>query len=302
MNIIGHRFGMVAIIGPPNAGKSTLLNRLLGQKIAIVTPKPQTTRNRIAGIVTQAGFQMVLVDTPGLHKARDEINRRMVRVALDSLAEADVALLLVDGSSMPARSEKKREEQAEELRSRCAHIQRPVVLVLNKSDLVAGEQIPVLLDWYRHLHPFSALIPVSALHGTGMDELMQTLVELLPPGPAHYPDDMPTDATERFIAAEIIREKVFLLVRDEVPYSTGVLIESFAEGDPVVLHAAILVERDSQKGILIGRRGRMLAAIREQATAEIEEMLDCRVRLHLWIKVRKNWTTNPQIRREMGLE
>jgi GTPase len=293
--------GVVAIIGPPNAGKSTLLNQMLRQKIAIVTPRPQTTRNRIMGIVNGAGYQMILLDTPGLHEAREEMNRQMVRVALESLNEADVALFLVDSTDMAA---KKLEQRAEEFKNYLNRITSPVVLVLNKRDLLSPERLLPVIDWYRTLHAFDAIVPVSALQGEGVDLLTTELVARLPEGPKYYPDDIPTDATERFIAAEIIREKIFLLTRQEVPYSTAVVIDAFTEGEagrPVIIRATILVERNSQKGILVGQGGAMLAAIRKSAGADIGQLLGCRVRLNLWIKVRKNWTGNPNILRELGL-
>lgn len=289
---------MVAIIGLPNAGKSTLLNQLLRQKIAIVTPKPQTTRNRIMGIVTGPSFQMILLDTPGLHEAREEMNRQMVRVALESLAEADAVLFLADSADMPAG---KLERRAEELRGYLGRVTCPVVLALNKMDLLPSGQLLPVMDWYRTLYPFAALVPVSALQGEGIDTLLAELVPLLPEGPQYYPDDIPTDATERFIAAEMIREQIFLLTHDEIPYSTAVVIDAFEEGDPVVIQATILVERNSQKGILVGKKGSMLAALRRCASAEIEQLLGCRVRLHLWVKVSKNWTENPGKLRELGL-
>lgn len=293
--------GVVAIIGPPNAGKSTLLNHLLRQKIAIVTPRPQTTRNRIMGIITGSDYQMILLDTPGLHEAKEEMNRQMVRVALDSLSEADVVLFLADCSDMAA---KKLEKRSEEFRGYLSGMTRPVVLALNKMDLLQPEQLLPVMDWYRNVHPFAAIVPISALQGGGVDALTTELVTHLPEGPQYYPEDVPTDATERFIAAEIIREKIFLLTRDEVPYSTAVVIEAFEEGaeaKPVVIQATILVERNSQKGILVGQGGAMLAAIRKSAAVDIGHLLGCRVRLHLWIKVRKNWTGNTHILRELGL-
>ncbi len=293
-----YRSGVVAIIGPPNAGKSTLLNQLLRQKIAIVTPKPQTTRNRIMGIVTGPTYQMILLDTPGLHEAQEEMNRQMVRVALDTLAEADTVLFLADSVDMAA---KKLGKRAEEFAGYLGRITCPVVLALNKMDLLPPEQLLPVMDWYRGLHPFAAIVPISALKGTGVETLLTELVTLLPEGPQYYPDDIPTDATERFIAAEIIREKIFLLTRDEIPYSTAVVIDAFEEGDPVVIQATILVERNSQKGILVGQKGSMLAAIRKNATADIEHLLGCQVRLHLWIKVSKNWTGNSNKLRELGL-
>ncbi len=293
--------GVVAIIGPPNAGKSTLLNQMLRQKIAIVTPRPQTTRNRIMGIVNGAGYQMILLDTPGLHEAREEMNRQMVRVALESLNEADVTLFLADSTDMAAN---KLEQRAEEFKKYLNRITSPVVLVLNKRDLLSPERLLPVIDWYRTLHAFDAIVPVSALQGEGVELLTTELVARLPEGPKYYPDDIPTDATERFIAAEIIREKIFLLTRQEVPYSTAVVIDAFTEGEagrPVIIRATILVERSSQKGILVGQGGAMLAAIRKSAGADIGQLLGCRVRLNLWIKIRKNWTGNPAILRELGL-
>ncbi len=296
-----HRSGVVAIIGPPNAGKSTLLNHFLGQKIAIVTPKPQTTRNRILGVLTGGNFQAILLDTPGLHKPREMLNREMVRIALETLSEADVVLFLADAlDNRPERLEKLGSEFAEYLRQ----VACPVLLALNKVDQIEKSQLLPLIDWYRSFYPFVSVIPVSALRGEGTDMLIEELVRHLPEGPQYYPDDIPTDATERFIAAEIIREKVFLLTREEVPYSTAVMIDSFQESEddsPVVIHATILVEQPSQKGIIIGRKGSMLADIRKQATRDIKEMLDHRVSLRLWVKVKKKWTTNEQVLRELGL-
>ena len=298
MDSASHRSGVVAIVGPPNAGKSTLLNQLLRQKIAIVTPKPQTTRNRIMGIVTGAGYQIILLDTPGLHAAREEMNRQMVRVALATLADADAVLFLADSTDMSAA---KLEQRAEEFRGYLSQAVCPVVLALNKMDLLSPERLLPVIDWHRGLYDFAAIVPISALNGTGVDALLAELVTLLPEGPQYYPDDVPTDASERFIAAEIIREKIFLRTRDEIPYSTAVVIDTFEEGDPVVIRATILVERDSQKGILVGQKGTMLAAIRTSAVADIAQLLGCRVRLHLWVKVSRNWTDNTNMLRELGL-
>jgi GTP-binding protein Era len=274
------------------------LNHLLQFKVAIVTPKPQTTRNRIMGIVTGEDFQMILLDTPGLHQAREEMNKQMVRVAMESLAEADVVLFLVDGTDMPPS---KLEQRAAEYRGYLEKITTPVVLALNKVDLMDPDRLLPVIDWYRSLYSFAAIVPISAMEGTSVDILIRELVSRLPEGPQYYPDDVPTDATERFIASEIVREKVFLLTRDEVPYSTAVVIDSFEEGDPVVIHASIMVERNSQKGILVGQKGSMLAALRKQASKDIEHLLGCRVQLHLWIKVRKNWTGNQAILKDLGL-
>lgn len=295
------RSGVVTIIGPPNAGKSTLMNYFVGQKIAIVTPKPQTTRNRILGVLTGDSYQIILLDTPGLHKPRELLNREMVRIALDTLAEADVVLFLADAAvADPAAPEKLGRQFAEYL----SRVTAPVVLALNKVDRLEKSRLLPLMEQYSRLYSFAAVVPVSALHGEGTERLVGQMVALLPEGPRYYPDDIPTDATERFLAAEIIREKVFLLTREEVPYSTAVLIDSFKEspeGRPVVIHSTILVEQPSQKGIIIGRQGSMLGAIRQQAVPEIEEMLGRRVTLHLWVKVSKKWTRNERILRELGL-
>lgn len=297
-----YRSGVVAIIGPPNAGKSTLLNYFLGQKIAIVTPKPQTTRNRILGVLTGDTYQIILLDTPGLHKPRELLNREMVRIALDTLAEADVVLFMAD-ALMPGSIEKK-EKLKDEFIGYLEQVRCPVVLALNKIDRLGKNEILPVIEWFNSFYSFSAVVPISALHGDGADVLVNELVNLLPLGPQYYPDDIPTDATERFIAAEIIREKVFMLTREEVPYSTAVLIDSFKESDtdrPVIIHATILVEHQSQKGIIIGKKGSMLAEIRKQSTKDIKEMLDRRVSLRLWVKVKKKWTKNEQILRELGM-
>ncbi len=297
-----YRSGVIALVGPPNAGKSTLLNNLLGQKIAIVTPRPQTTRNRILGIITGQDYQIIMLDTPGLHKAREMMNREMVRVAMESLKEADVVLFMADCAAMP--NKKKLEKLREEYRSYLDSVQCPVVLALNKTDLLEPDQLLPVIAWYNTLHAFDAIVPISALHGEATDALLAELVARLPEGPQYYPDDIPTDASERFIVAEIVREKVFLMTREEVPYSTAVVIDSFTEGEagkPVIIHATILVERGSQKGIIIGHRGKMLGEIRTKSSKDIEHLLGCRVQLKLWVKVKKKWTGNENILRELGL-
>ena len=301
MKPASYHSGVVAVVGPPNAGKSTLLNHYLEQKIAIVTPLPQTTRNRILGIVTGPDYQMIMLDTPGLHRARELLNKEMVRIAMETLGEADIVLFLVDAAAMAG---KKLEKHRSEYIGYLEKIQCPAILVLNKVDLLDKDQLLPIMDWYSSLHPFTAVIPVSALKGQGTDILLKELVSRLPEGPQYYPDDIPTDATERFIVAELIREKVFLRTHQEVPYSTAVLIDAFQEnnqGGPVVIHATIMVERGSQKGIIIGKQGRMLGAIRKAATRDIENLLGCKVQLKLWVKVKKKWTSNEQILRELGL-
>lgn len=295
------RSGMVAIVGPPNAGKSTLMNGLLEQKISIVSPKPQTTRNRIVGIVNGAEYQIVLLDTPGLHKAREPLNQEMVRIALDSLQSVDAVLYMID-VSLPL-PEKLKAERGQELVGHIEKVGCPVILVLNKVDLLNKEKLLGLIQAYADMFPFQAVIPMSALHGDGTERLLAELLQILPLGPRYYPEDMPTDASERFLVAEIVREKVFLLTGEEVPYSTAVLIESFKEDSGkglITIHAAIVVERESQKGIVIGKGGLKLKAIGIAARKDIELLLDQKVLLKLWVKVRKNWSKDEVFLREIG--
>jgi GTP-binding protein Era len=289
--------GMVAIVGPPNAGKSTLLNALLGQKISIVTPKPQTTRNRIVGILNDPAYQIVMLDTPGLHKAGKPLNLEMVKTAVTSLAEVDVILFLVD-ASLPAPE--KQTQAVAYLESATV----PAILVLNKVDLLQREQILPLMKAYSNIYPFAALIPVSALLNSGTDELLQELLQYLPAGPRFYPEDIPTDASERFIVGEIIREKIFLLTGQEIPYSTAVVIDSFTEDEMrslVTIHATIIVEKSSQKAIIIGRKGSKLQQIGKNSRYDIEQLLGQRVLLKLWVKVHKNWTRDMRFIRDLGL-
>jgi len=295
------RSGMVAIVGPPNAGKSTLMNGLLEQKISIVSPKPQTTRNRILGIMNGPEYQIVLLDTPGLHKAREPLNQEMVRIAVDSLHEVDAVLYMID-VSLPL-PEKLKEEKGQELAGYMEQVRCPVILLLNKVDLLPKEKLLAMIQSYDELFPFHAVIPLSALTGDGTERLLAELLAVLPLGPRYYPEDIPTDATERFLVAEIIREKVFLLTGQEVPYSTAVLIESFKEDVErglITIHAAIVLERESQKGIVIGKGGLKLKSIGTAARKDIEMLLDQKVLLKLWVKVKKNWSRDEQFLRELG--
>jgi GTPase len=293
--------GMVAIVGPPNAGKSTLMNHFLGQKISIVTPKPQTTRNRIVGIANEPEYQIVFLDTPGLHQSREPLNIEMVRVAMDSLAEVDLVLFLVD-VSLPLPNKLKEEKQAE-LLSYLGQIKGPAIMVLNKVDLVDRKQILPMIEAYNALYPFKAIIPVSALRDDGLDSLRKEILAILPLGPRLFPEDIPTDASERFLCAEIIREKVFLLTGQEIPYATAVVIESFKEEEDrrlVTIHAAIVVDRDSQKGIIIGKGGQKLKSIGMAARKDIELLIGQRTLLKLWVKVHRNWAQDKRFLRELG--
>ena len=295
----GHNIksGMVAIVGPPNAGKSTLLNGLLGQKISIVTPKPQTTRNRIIGIVNDPSYQIVMLDTPGLHEAGKPLNQEMVKIAVQSLSEVDAILFLVDVSQpIP--------ERQKIAVSYLGGTSIPAILVLNKIDLLPKDQILSMIEMYANIYPFTAIVPISALKNDGTDILMQELVNLLPVGPRFYPQDIPTDATERFIVAEIIREKIFLLTGQEIPYSTAVVIESFKEDEKrslVTIHATIVVEKASQKSIVIGKKGSKIQQIGKKSRRDIEKLLAQQVLLKLWVKVHKNWTSDMRFIRDLGL-
>lgn len=288
-------------MGPPNAGKSTLMNNLLGQKISIVTPKPQTTRNRILGVVNEDDYQIVLLDTPGLHNSRVPLNQEMVRIAMDSLSEVDVVLFLVD-ISLPL-PEKVREEKEKEFAELMKKVTCPAIMVLNKVDLLDKEKLLPMIASYSSLFPFQAVIPLSALKGDGTDNLVQEVLKLLPVGPRYFPEDIPTDATERFLVAEIIREKVFLQTGQEIPYSTAVTIESFKEDTKkklVTIHATIVIERASQKGIIIGKGGSKLKSIGTAARFDIEKLIGEKVLLKLWVKVKKKWSQDERFLKELG--
>ena len=288
--------GIVALIGPPNVGKSTLLNSLLGQKISIVSPKPQTTRNRILGIVNGPDYQIVMLDTPGIHKARSPLNLEMVKIALGSLAEVDAIVFMVD-VTMPLPNTNNTPTSC------LAGIDKPVLLLLNKMDMIDKEKLLPIIATYQGLYPFQAILPLSAKANDGTDLVIRELCTLLPTGPRLYPEDIPTDATERFIVSEIIREKIFLQTGQEIPYSTAVMIESFKENEAkqlITIHATIYVEKDSQKGIIIGKNGSKLKQLGQAARKDIEELLDQHVLLKLWVKVQKDWTNDPRFLRELG--
>lgn len=290
--------GFVAIIGQPNVGKSTLLNRILGQKIAITSPKPQTTRNRILGIHNIPNGQILFLDTPGIHNARGGLNRYMVDLATTSIRDVDVVMLLVEADRQPGDALQAIIDLLQQLSS-------PVVLVINKIDLVAPEQLLKCIDSYRALLDFREIVPVSALRGEGVDRLLDLLPPLLPAGPQYYPDDMVTDLPERFIVAEMVREQIMKKTRDEIPYGVAVQVESFEESPQrklVVIKAVIHVERDSQKRIVVGRQGEMIKAVGATARRDIEKFLGCRVFLELFVRVDKNWTQSTRLLKEFGYD
>jgi GTPase len=292
------RSGFVSIVGRPNVGKSTLLNSILGEKIVITSDKPQTTRNRIRGIHNVPGAQIVFIDTPGIHRATSLLNRYMVDEALASIREVDVILFLVEADAPAGSQESLILELVGELTA-------PVVLVINKIDLVPKSSLLESIERFARLFPFREVIPVSARTGDGVERVVAAVYDLLPAGPVYFPDDILTDLPERFVVAEIIREKVFRLTRDEIPYSTAVEVESFKErqdGSLIAIAAVINVERDSQKGIIIGRKGEMLKKIGMQARREIEQLLDAKVFLELFVRVRKDWSENQRMLKELGYE
>lgn len=292
------RSGFIAIIGRPNAGKSTLLNRILGEKIVITSAKPQTTRNRVQGIHNLPGYQVVFIDTPGIHAAKSRLNRYMVDEALASLKEVDGVIFLVDAAASP----EPQEALAAELFT--GGSSPPVILALNKTDLVDEERNFRLMERFGRIPSFHSYVPLSAATGAGVDRLLDVVCTLLPEGPRYFPDDILTDLPERFIVAEIVREKVFRLTHEEIPYSVAVTVESFTErpNGVIAIAAVITVERDTQKGIVIGRRGELLKRVGSEARREIEDLLQAKVFLELFVRVRKNWTDNPNMLKEFGYQ
>ncbi len=288
--------GFVAIIGAPNVGKSTLLNQLLGQKIAITSEKPQTTRHRILGIAHLPGAQLIFLDTPGIHRAKGPLNVRMVEVALKVLSDVDLVLFMTDAASPDDVSD---EVILESLKKK----NLPSILAINKVDLVNKEKLLPLMEQWDEAYPFRAIVPISALQRIQVDKLAAEMVALLPEGPQYYPEESVTDMPERFIAAEMIREKVFRLTSQEIPYGVAVTVESFkerSEKNLIDIQATIHVERESQKPMIIGKGGKMLRQIGEQARKDIERMVGCKVFLKLWVRVQKRWTRDEKAIRRFG--
>jgi GTP-binding protein Era len=298
-----HRSGFVAVVGKPNVGKSTLMNAYLGQKIAIVSPKPQTTRNRLLGILTLerergdlADAQIVFVDTPGIHQPLHKLGEYMVDTAVRAIPDADVVLFLVDVSRPPGDEDR---QIAGILREQC---RVPVLLVLNKSDLVAPEEVSSHVEAYQALGEFDDWLLVSALRGDNRDHLLEETIARLPLGPRYYPEEQVTDQQLRFMAAELVREQVMRHLRQEIPYSIAVVVQEFKErsADLTYISANIFVERDTQKAIVLGRRGEMIKQIGRDARREIEQLLGTRVYLELWVKVRRKWRKDEKELRRLG--
>jgi GTPase len=288
-----YRAGFVAIIGRPNAGKSTLLNRYVGQKVAIVTSKPQTTRNRIQGIVTRPEGQIVFIDTPGLHEAHTVLNRQMMREVAAALEGIDVLLMMVDASATQPHADQLLLDKAKRFEGKG-------ILALNKTDRVPKPKLLPLLEAFSKAFPFAALVPISALKGNGCEELLAEILKQLPEGVPFFPEDQVTDQPERFLASEIVREKAIQLTYHEVPHALRVMIDKFEETPKILrIEATLNVERDSQKKILIGKKGEMLKRVGTEARKELETLLGAKIYLGLFVKVAPGWRDNPQQVREL---
>ncbi|WP_408006821.1 GTPase Era [Pseudalkalibacillus sp. A8] len=292
----GFKSGFVSIIGRPNVGKSTLLNHVLGQKIAIMSDKPQTTRNKIHGVYTTEQEQIVFIDTPGIHKPKHKLGDFMTKIAQETLNEVDIILFLINAEEGYGRGD-------QFILNRLKNVNRPIFLVINKIDRVHPDDLLPIIEQYREKLDFAEIVPISALNGNNVTTLMEQLTNYLEEGPQYYPEDQVTDHPERFVAAELIREKVLHLTHEEVPHSVAVVIDEMKRrenGNMVDITATIVVERSSQKGILIGKQGGMLKKIGSLARQDIEHLLGSKVYLELWVKVQKDWRNRPFNLRDFG--
>ncbi|PXV93738.1 GTP-binding protein Era [Lachnotalea glycerini] len=291
-----NKSGFVTIIGRPNVGKSTLMNRLIGQKIAITSNKPQTTRNRIQTVYTDEQGQIVFLDTPGIHKAKNKLGEYMVNVAQNTLDEVDAILWLVEPSTFIGAGERHIAEQLQKVKT-------PVILIINKIDTVKKEEILIFIDTYRKIYDFAEIVPVSALKGDNAQTVIEVIFKYLPYGPNFYDEDTVTDQPERQIVAELIREKALRILDEEIPHGIAVSIDSMknrTKGNIVDIEATIVCERDSHKGIIIGKSGAMLKKIGTAARKDIEDMLEQKVNLQLWVKVKKDWRDSDFLLKNYG--
>lgn len=296
MNKESYKSGFVSIIGRPNVGKSTFLNRVIGQKIAIMSDKPQTTRNKIQGVYTEDDAQIVFIDTPGIHKPKHKLGDFMVKVAQESIKDVDATLFMVNADEGFGRGDEFIIEKLQGTRS-------PVILVINKIDTIHPEELFTIITKYKDLFEFAEIVPISALQGNNVDRLLEVIKNYLPEGPQYYPANQVTDHPERFIISELIREKVLHLTREEVPHSIAVIIEQIerrTEGNAIYVNATIVVERSSQKGIIIGKQGSMLKEVGKRARLDIQNLLDTKVFLELWVKVQKDWRNRMSQLRDLG--
>lgn len=290
------RSGYVSLTGRPNVGKSTLLNTILGEKVAIVSPKPQTTRNRIIGVKTLPDAQIVFIDTPGIHKPKHKLGELMVKQAKESVKEVDVILFMVEPEE-PGSGDKFIIDILKDM-------EKPVFLLINKVDTIKKPLVLSVIEAYSKLYPFKEIIPMSALTGDGIDILIKSIVNCLPEGPRYYPDDILTDQLERFMVSEIIREKIIQQTEDEIPYSVAIEINQWSEREDgvVFIQANIYVEREGQKGIIIGKGGARLKTIGTNARLEIEKLLGTKVFLELWVKIKKDWRSSERVLKELGFQ
>ncbi|WP_440111159.1 GTPase Era [Paenibacillus sp. QZ-Y1] len=290
-----YKSGFVAIIGRPNVGKSTLMNQVIGQKIAIMSDKPQTTRNKIHGVYTSEHQQIVFLDTPGIHKRQSKLGDYMNQTALNTLGEVEAALFLIDASEGMGGGDRYIAEQLKNIRT-------PVILVMNKMDKIEPEALLPLIEEYRKLHNFAEIVPVSAKLGSNVSTLLEQLGKYLPEGPQYYPEDQVTDHPEQFVCAELIREKILQMTREEVPHSIAVTIEDMKVQDNGVVYisAVIFVERDSQKGIIIGKQGALLKEVGKRARHDIQNLLGSKIFMDLWVKVKKDWRNQDRVLRDLG--
>ncbi|KOO52207.1 GTPase Era [Viridibacillus arvi] len=288
--------GFISIIGRPNVGKSTFLNRVIGQKIAIMSDKPQTTRNKVQGVLTQDASQMVFIDTPGIHKPKHKLGEFMLKVSKNTLREVDVIMFMVNATQKLGKGDQFILEMLE-------GNETPVFLVINKIDQVHPDNLLHTIEDYKAEYDFAEIIPISALDGNNVDRLLETIENYLPEGPQYYPADQVTDHPERFIISELVREKVLHLTREEIPHSIAVQVDKIAKDedkDMIRVMATIIVERDSQKGIVIGKRGALLKEVGIRARKDIEMLLGSKVYLELWVKVQKDWRNKSSQLRDFG--
>ncbi|MDQ0183688.1 GTPase Era [Cytobacillus sp. FSL W7-1323] len=292
----GHQSGFISIIGRPNVGKSTLLNRVIGQKIAIMSDKPQTTRNKVQGVLTTNDAQYIFIDTPGIHKPKHKLGDFMMKVAQNTLKEVDAIIFMVNAEEGFGRGE-------EFIIEKFQSVKTPVFLVINKIDKIHPDALLSVIESYKEKYNFCEIVPISALEGNNVDRLLEQLKEYLPEGPQYYPADQVTDHPERFIISELIREKALHLTREEIPHSLAVVIDKIErqeKKDIIHVMATIIVERDSQKGIVIGKQGKMLKEVGQRARVDIENLMGSKVFLELWVKVQKDWRNKMTQLRDFG--
>lgn len=293
----GYKSGFISIIGRPNVGKSTFLNRVIGQKIAIMSDKPQTTRNKVQGVLTNTDSQMIFIDTPGIHKPKHKLGEFMLKTAKNTLREVDLIMFMVNAEQVLGKGDEFIMELLEGTKT-------PVFLVINKIDRVHPDALSGIIEGYKERFNFAKIVPISALQGNNVENLLATIESYLPEGPQYYPADQVTDHPERFIISELVREKVLHLTREEIPHSIAVVIDKIKPDDEkenmIRVQATIMVERDSQKGIVIGKRGALLKEIGTRARKDIEMLLGSKVYLELWVKVQKDWRNKSTQLRDFG--